>query len=142
LKELTGLPSGDEAVYGRMSTREKLDFWITVLVFGVQAGAYVPPVLFYKVAHLRTFRSVNTFSVLTSQYFSPQGYSEDVSGFMGATLLFAGIAASIVTSPLFDRVLTRHLSLTIRVFVPLLSATWLSLIWASKFALFIDDIRI
>ena len=75
---------------------------------------------------------MNTFSILTSQYFSPQGYSDDTSGFIGATLLLAGIVASAVTSPLFDRVFTRHLGRTIKTLVPVLSATWVSLIWAGK----------
>lgn len=39
LKELAGLPAGDGAQYGRMSVRERLDFGIVALVFGVQAGA-------------------------------------------------------------------------------------------------------
>lgn len=84
-----------------------------------------------RVSH-PALRSVNTFSILTSQYFSPHGYSDDVSGFMGATLLLAGIVASAITSPLFDRVLTRHLGRTIQVLVPILSAAWLSMIWAGK----------
>lgn len=87
---------------------------------------------FYGLAYLTTLLSVNGFSVLSSQYFSPQGYSEDVSGFIGATLLLSGIVASAVTSPIFDRVLTRHLALTVKVFVPVLSAAWLSMIWAGK----------
>ena len=82
--------------------------------------------------YLSTFHSVNTIGVLTSQYFSPQGYSENVSGLMGATLLFAGIISAAISSPIFDRVLTRHLGLTIRVLVPILSALWLSLIWAGE----------
>lgn len=114
LKELAGLPAGDEGQYGRMSVREKLDFGIVVLAFGVQAGA------------------VNTFTVLTSQYFSPQGYDDTTSGLMGATLLLAGIIAAAVTSPLFDRVLTSHLSITIRTLVPVLSALWLSMVWAVR----------
>ncbi|KAF9784690.1 major facilitator superfamily domain-containing protein [Thelephora terrestris] len=114
LNELAGLPAGDESQYGRMSVREKLDFWFVVLVFGVQAGA------------------VNTFGILTSQYFSPQGYSQNTSGFMGATLLFAGIIAAAISSPVFDRVFTRHLGLTIKILVPILSALWLSLIWAIR----------
>lgn len=51
---------------------------------------------------------------------------------MGATLLLAGIIAAAVTSPIFDRVLTRHLGLATQLFVPVLSALWLSLVWAGK----------
>jgi len=90
------------------------------------------PPLFHEFAYLRILCSVNTFSILTSQYFSPYGYSDDVSGFMGATLLLAGIVASAITSPIFDRVLTSHLGRTVQVLVPILSATWISMIWAGK----------
>jgi hypothetical protein len=87
---------------------------------------------FYEFAYLITLHSVSTFGVLSSQYFSPHGYSEDVSGFIGATLLLSGIVASAITSPIFDRVLTKHLALTVKVFVPTLSAAWLSMIWAGR----------
>jgi FLVCR family MFS transporter 7 len=63
---------------------------------------------------------------------------------MGATLLFAGIIAAAISSPVFDRVFTRHLGLTIKILVPILSALWLSLIWASAhseslFPVFVPD---
>ena len=98
---------------------------------------------FYEFAYLTTLGSINTFGVLSSQYFTPHGYSEDVSGFIGATLLLSGVVASAITSPIFDRVLTRHLALTVKVFVPVLSALWLSLIWAGKssgFSRFVYDL--
>jgi FLVCR family MFS transporter 7 len=41
----------------------------------------------------------------------------------------SGIIAAIVTAPLFDRILTKHLGYTTKVIVPLLSLAWLSLIW-------------
>lgn len=36
----------------------------------------------------------------------PQGYSDHTAGLMGAALLLCGIAAAVVTAPLFDRVFT------------------------------------
>ena len=60
----------------------------------------------------------------------PYGYSNDVSGLMGATLLLAGLVAAAITSPLFDRVLTSHLAITCKILCPLLGGLWLSLIWA------------
>jgi hypothetical protein len=45
-------------------------------------------------------------------------------------MLLSGITAAVVTAPLFDRVLTRHLGVTIRTLVPIVAAAWLSLIWA------------
>jgi hypothetical protein len=66
----------------------------------------------------------------------PVGYSADTAGFLGATLLLAGLFAAAVSAPLFDRVLTSHLAITIKVLCPILGAAWLSLIWAgtSRFA--------
>jgi len=49
---------------------------------------------------------------------------------MGAALLLTGIVAAIVTAPLFDRVLTHHLAITVKIIVPIIAAGWLSLIWA------------
>ena len=51
---------------------------------------------------------------------------------MGAALLLSGIVAAIVSSPIFDRVLTHHLGITLRILCPLIGAAWLSLIWAGK----------
>lgn len=51
---------------------------------------------------------------------------------MGAALLIAGIVAAIATAPLFDRVLTHHLSITLRILCPLIGSSWLSLIWAGE----------
>ncbi len=51
---------------------------------------------------------------------------------MGAALLLSGILAAIITSPIFDRVLTHHLGLAVRTMCPIIAAAWLSLIWAGK----------
>jgi FLVCR family MFS transporter 7 len=51
---------------------------------------------------------------------------------MGAAMLLSGIVAAIVTSPIFDRVLTHHLGLAVRILCPIIAAAWLSLIWAGK----------
>lgn len=97
-----------------------------------------------------TFTSINTFSIISAQDLvcksktlpplqvwhipqEPYGYSSDTAGFMGATLLLAGIVAAIFTAPLFDHVLTKHLALTVKVLVPIMAALWLSLIWASAY---------
>jgi len=51
---------------------------------------------------------------------------------MGAALILSGLVAAIATSPLFDRVLTHHLALTLRLVTPILAAAWFSLIWAVR----------
>ncbi|KXN90846.1 Major facilitator superfamily domain-containing protein 7-a [Leucoagaricus sp. SymC.cos] len=97
-----------------MSRRERIDFAIMIIIFGTLVAAS------------------NAFAILTGQIFVPVGYSEDVSGFLGACLLLTGIVAAIITAPLFDRVFTHKLALTMKVLVPCVAAAWLSLIWAAK----------
>ena len=62
----------------------------------------------------------------------PHGYSSDTAGLMGATILLVGLLATLVTAPLFDRVLTHQLARTCKCLSPVVGAAWLSLIWASK----------
>ncbi|KAG2145999.1 major facilitator superfamily domain-containing protein [Suillus bovinus] len=103
--------TGDPAY---MTPHERLDFVINTLLFGVLVGA------------------ANALSILSAQYFEPEGYSDSISGLLGATLLLSGVFTGIVTAPLFDRVLTHHLGITIKVLVPIAAGAWLSLIWAVK----------
>lgn len=51
---------------------------------------------------------------------------------MGATILLVGLLATLVTAPLFDRVLTHQLARTCKCLSPVVGVAWLSLIWASK----------
>ncbi|PFH46175.1 hypothetical protein AMATHDRAFT_77780 [Amanita thiersii Skay4041] len=97
-----------------MSPRSRVDFAIVMLLFGVLVAA------------------TNTFAILSAQILEPVGYSEDISGLMGACLLLTGIVAAIVTAPIFDRIFTHHLAITSKILVPILGGTWLSLIWAVK----------
>lgn len=97
-----------------MSSRERIDFGIMILIFGTLVAAS------------------NAFAILTAQIFQPVGYSADVSGFLGACLLLTGIVAAIATAPLFDRVFTHKLALTTKILVPCVAVAWLSLIWAAK----------
>jgi len=95
-----------------MVPRERSDFVFVTIVFGMLVG------------------TANTFLLLSAQYMSPVGYSSSTSGLMGATFLLTGIVAAIVTAPLFDRVFTHHLALTVKVLAPIVGIAWLSLIWA------------
>ncbi|KAI0030798.1 major facilitator superfamily domain-containing protein [Vararia minispora EC-137] len=97
-----------------MTRRERLDFGLLLFIFSVLLSA------------------INTLSVLTNQWLTPYGYSDNTAGLMGAALLIAGIIAALVTAPLFDRVFTHHLSLTIRVLCPTIGVAWFSLIWAVR----------
>ncbi|KAJ3877744.1 major facilitator superfamily domain-containing protein [Lentinula edodes] len=98
----------------KMSRRQRFDFMIIAWIFGILVAA------------------TNTFSILTSQIMQPVGYSDDISGLMGACLLLTGLVAAIITAPLFDRVFTKHLAVSAKVLLPILGGGWLSLIWAVK----------
>ncbi|TFK68705.1 MFS general substrate transporter [Pluteus cervinus] len=108
LRAMVGRPKAGDSP---MSLRERADFVILNLIFGVLVAA------------------VNGFTVLSAQILQPMGYSADVSGFMGACLLLSGIIAAVITAPLFDRVLTYHLAKTAKALVPVVGCAWLSLIW-------------
>ncbi|KAG1732244.1 MFS general substrate transporter [Suillus paluster] len=97
-----------------MAPHERLDFTIITLIFGVLVGA------------------TNALTILSAQYFEPEGYDDVTSGLFGATLLSSGILGSVVTAPLFDWVLTHHLGITLKILVPMAAGAWLSLIWAVK----------
>jgi len=97
-----------------MTQRERLDFSIMITIFGSLVAA------------------TTTFSILSAEIFRPVGYSDTLSGILGAVLLLSGLVAAIVTAPLFDRVLTHHLALISKFVVPIIAAAWLSLIWAVK----------
>ncbi|OCB86302.1 MFS general substrate transporter [Sanghuangporus baumii] len=97
-----------------MTMRERVDFIILTAGFSVLVAG------------------INTFSILSNEILEPYGYSEDTAGLMGAALLLAGLVAAFATAPLFDRVLTRHLGLSLRIAVPFIAAAWLSLIWAVR----------
>ncbi|KAI5990385.1 major facilitator superfamily domain-containing protein [Pisolithus albus] len=108
-RAMLGLSVSKEAY---MSLRERTDFVILTLVFGGLDGA------------------ISVLSVLSSQWFQPVGYSDATCGRLGATLLLSGITAAVVSAPLFDRVFTHSMGVTLRTLVPLVSLMWLSLIWA------------
>ncbi|PVF99442.1 MFS general substrate transporter [Serendipita vermifera] len=95
------------------TSTEKLDFAILVIVFGVLVGC------------------ISSFSILTNQI-APVGYSEETAGFVGAALLLLGLLAGLITSPLFDRVLTHHLALTVRLVLPPMAGCWIGLIFAVR----------
>ncbi|KAI5123266.1 hypothetical protein M0805_001355 [Coniferiporia weirii] len=104
----------EQVVDEYMTLRERVDFIILSLVFGVLVAG------------------INTFSLLSNELLEPYGYSEDTAGFMGAALLLSGLAAAFATSPLFDRVLTHHLGHAVRIFAPPIAAAWLALIWVAR----------
>ncbi|GJE91828.1 MFS general substrate transporter [Phanerochaete sordida] len=112
VRALAGKEPRDRPTY--MSLRERIDFAILTLNFGVLVGA------------------VNSYTLLTAQVLSPYGYGSHTAGLMGATILISGVVCALVTSPLSDRVFTHHIALMLKVICPALGVLWLSLIWAVK----------
>lgn len=110
LRALFGVPVNKKG----LPFRTRLDFFIICYAFAIYVGA------------------VNGFALLTGQLFRPYGFSDTQSGLFGACLLLTGLAASAVTSPLFDRVFTKHITISIKVCIFILSGAWLSLIWAIR----------
>ncbi|TBU57173.1 MFS general substrate transporter [Dichomitus squalens] len=100
--------------YAYMTVRQRIDFVILCLLFGVIVGV------------------VNTFGILTAEQLEPYGYSDDTAGLMGAVLLLVGLVAAAISSPLFDRVFTRHLALFGKLLLPGIAACYLALIWEIK----------
>ncbi|OCH88926.1 MFS general substrate transporter [Obba rivulosa] len=112
VRAMLGKESPEASTY--MTVRQRIDFSIMILNFGILVGV------------------TSSFSLLTNQVLAPYGYSPGTAGLIGATLLLVGLVAAAVTSPLFDRVFTYHLALTSKVLTPLLAGAWLSLIWAVR----------
>ncbi|KAI0742681.1 MFS general substrate transporter [Daedaleopsis nitida] len=100
--------------YTFMTVRQRIDFAIMLVVFGILVGV------------------INAFTILTAQQLGPYGYSADTAGLMGGLLLLVGLIAAAITAPLYDRVFTHHLALAAKLTVPIMAACWLSLIWEIK----------
>jgi MFS family permease len=69
----------------------------------------------------------NATSTLINQIFEPYGFTEDDAGIAGALLIFVGLAASAIISPIVDR--TKRFLLAIKVIVPLLASCFTALIF-------------
>lgn len=106
-KEQRGLPT-------YMTVRQRIDFVILSVAFGTLVGI------------------INAFSILSAQIMEPYGYSDTISGLMGATILLVGIVAAGITAPLFDRVLSYRLALSCKTLAPFLGVGWFVLIWAVR----------
>lgn len=97
-----------------MEFRDRLDFLITFISFGILCSA------------------TTSWSNFSNQTFSPHGYTASQSGYFDATLVGAGIVAAITSAPLFGRYLSNYLSIAIRALLPIIAAIWVSFIWLVK----------
>jgi MFS transporter, FLVCR family, MFS-domain-containing protein 7 len=84
-------------------------FWLIFFPFSVYVGFF------------------NAVSTLINQFLYPYGFSETDAGIAGAVLIFVGLGASAVVSPIVDR--TKAYLLTIKVLVPMIAVSYLILIF-------------
>lgn len=84
-------------------------FWLILIPFSVYVGFF------------------NAFSSLINQIFQPYRYSEEDAGIAGALLIFVGLGASAVISPIIDR--TKAYMLTIKILVPVIAICYTILIF-------------
>lgn len=84
-------------------------FWLLLLPFGIYVALF------------------NASSTLINQIFSPYGFTETDAGIAGALLIFVGLAAAAIISPIVDR--TKKYALFIKVLVPLVAIAYLILIF-------------
>jgi Na+/melibiose symporter-like transporter len=86
-----------------------VSFWMVLVPFSIYVGFF------------------NATSTLINQIFYPYGFSETDAGIAGALLIFVGLGAAAVVSPIVDR--TKKYTPVIKVLVPLIAAAYLALIF-------------
>ncbi|KAL2798417.1 major facilitator superfamily domain-containing protein [Aspergillus keveii] len=87
-----------------------LEFWLILIPFGVYVGFF------------------NSVSSLLNQILSPHGFSETDAGIAGGILIVVGLISSAILSPLTDKY--KHYLGTIRILVPIVSISYIALIFA------------
>lgn len=86
-----------------------LEFWLLMIPFAVYVGFF------------------NSISSLLNQIMQPYGFDDEQSGIAGALLIFVGLAAAAVTSPVLDR--TKRFLLAIKIAVPVIALCYLVFVW-------------
>lgn len=87
-------------------------FYVVFFTFGIYVGIF------------------NTFSSLLNQILYPYGFSEDEAGICGAILIVVGLVTAAITSPVLDR--THAYLLGIKILCPLVTVSYLAMIWAPQ----------
>ncbi|KAI5284865.1 hypothetical protein KEM52_002693 [Ascosphaera acerosa] len=70
----------------------------------------------------------NAFSSVINQVLQPHGFSEDQSGIAGAILIFVGLGAAAIISPLTDW--HKQYLITVKILVPIIAGSYIGLVWA------------
>ncbi|KAI9933012.1 hypothetical protein ASPWEDRAFT_101795 [Aspergillus wentii DTO 134E9] len=87
-----------------------LEFWLILIPFSIYVGFF------------------NSVSSLLNQILSPYNFSETQSGIAGGILIIVGLISSAILSPITDRF--KHYLGTIRVLVPIITISYIALIFA------------
>ncbi|WEW60757.1 hypothetical protein PRK78_006245 [Emydomyces testavorans] len=88
------------------------EFWLIFFPFSVYVGLF------------------NSSSSLLNQILQPHGFSETDAGITGALLIFVGLAAAAICSPIADRH-KHHLGI-VRILTPIVAATYIGFIFAPE----------
>jgi len=97
-----------------MTKRERWDYYLSIHAFSIAFAAF------------------NTFPILSSQWLTPYGHSDTVSGLIGAAMLLSGVVAAIAILPILDRILTHHMGITSRILCSFIAVSWAALIGAVR----------
>ncbi|KAL4932233.1 putative cell surface receptor/MFS transporter (FLVCR) [Aspergillus undulatus] len=89
---------------------QTLEFWLVLIPFGVYVGFF------------------NSISSLLNQILSPYNFSETEAGIAGGILIVVGLISSAILSPLTDKY--KHYLGTIRILVPIVAVSYISLVFA------------
>ncbi|EAS36208.3 cell surface receptor/MFS transporter [Coccidioides immitis RS] len=89
-----------------------LEFWLIFFPFGIYVGLF------------------NSISSLLNQILEPHGFSETDAGITGALLIFVGLAAAAICSPVTDK--HKHHLGTIKVLIPIVAATYIGFVFAPE----------
>ncbi|KAI1919476.1 hypothetical protein LOZ66_003918 [Ophidiomyces ophidiicola] len=89
-----------------------LEFWLVFFPFSIYIGIF------------------NSISSLLNQILQPHGFSEIQAGITGALLIFVGLVAAAICSPIIDKY--KHYLGTIRVLIPIIALSYLGFVFAPE----------
>ncbi|EEP80429.1 conserved hypothetical protein [Uncinocarpus reesii 1704] len=88
------------------------EFWLIFFPFGIYVGLF------------------NSISSLLNQILEPHNFSETDAGITGALLIFVGLAAAAICSPITDK--HKHHLGTVKFLMPIVAATYIGFIFAPE----------
>lgn len=119
---------------GYLDLRSRIDFGILCLMFATLVGFFdAYSTLINQIYQRRPPLSSPRVCLYPDICnLAAHGYSSDATGFFGAAAILSGIVAAAVSSPIFDRYLTRHFAIAAKILTPIIGVTYLGYIWAVR----------